>query len=193
LTAPADGNSRLHEFESARLLIRALAESDQELYCELFSNAETMRYIGPPWTRTEAARAFRLALSAARCDPPQGLFLTLIERAAQRPVGLCTLQNFEWPLRRVELGLMLAPAGRAQGFATEALVAVVGRVFAILALDEIWVRFAVDHALAEHTALSGGLVRHPQASPADIAANLWRWSAYRASWQPARAAMRHQT
>jgi RimJ/RimL family protein N-acetyltransferase len=192
LTAPAGGNSPLHEFESARLLIRSLAASDQELYCDLFSNAVTMRYIGPPWTRAEAANAFRLALSVALCDPPKGLFLTLIERTAQRPVGICTLQNFEWSLRQVELGLMLAPAGRAQGFATEALIAVLGHAFATLAVDEIWVRFAVDHALATHTALSGGLVRHQQASPAD-AANLWRWSAYRASWRPPPAAMRDQT
>lgn len=185
MTAPAkNGHSPLHQFESARLLIRSLAESDLELYCDLFSNAETMRYIGQPWTRTEAANAFSLALSAARCEPPKGLFLALIERTAQRSIGICTLQNFEWPLRRAELGLMLAPAGRAQGFATEALVAVIGHAFAILALDEIWVRFAVDHALAELTALSGGMVRHLQASPVD-AENLWRWSAYRASWQPA--------
>ncbi|HKR33941.1 MAG TPA: GNAT family N-acetyltransferase [Steroidobacteraceae bacterium] len=173
------------EFSSARLLVRSIRESDQELYCELFSQAETMRHIGPPWTRAAAAKAFRSVLRATRCEPPRAVFLTLTPKAAQQAIGLCSLQNFDSAQRTAELGLMIVPSGRAHGVATEALTAVIAHTFSTLPFDELWVRFAIDHAAAKSTARSAGLVRHADASPQDRAANLWRWSAYRSSWRPA--------
>jgi RimJ/RimL family protein N-acetyltransferase len=172
------------EFTSERLLLRSIRESDQQLYCDLFTNAATMRYIGPPLTAAEAVRVFRKALDAAQCSPPRGVFLTLTPTATLRPIGLCSLQNFDHARRTAELGLMIVPSGRAQGLATEALIAVLAQAFATLPFDEVWVRFAIDHAAATSTALSGGLVRHAEARPQDLAANLWRWSAYRGSWRP---------
>lgn len=173
------------EFTSERLVLRSLRECDEELYCQLFCDPDTMRYIGSAWTRAEAARAFRGALESMRATPPRGLFLVLTLQAGARPVGLCTVQNFEPVGRRAELGMMLVPSGRASRVATEALIAVLAQVFAVLPLDEVWVRFAIDHEAATRTAVGGGLVRHAQARPEDLAANLWRWSAYRGSWQPA--------
>ncbi len=174
------------EFASERLLLRSLHESDLDLYCELFCDSETMRYIGPPWTRAAAARTFRDALAATRCTPPRAVFLTLIRKDSLQPIGLCTLQNFDRARRQAELGLMLMPSGRAHNVATEALITVLEHTFATLPFDEVWVRFTVDHAAAERTALGGGLVRRATASPEDLAANLRRWSAYRGSWRPDR-------
>jgi RimJ/RimL family protein N-acetyltransferase len=170
------------ELTTARLLLRPIRESDEMLYCELFCDPETMRFIGRPWTRADAARAFRGVLETTRATPPRALFLTMTPKDMQQPIGLCTLQNFD-PLRRAELGMMLVPSARAFGVATETLIAVLAHIFATLPLDEVWVRFAVDHAVATRTAVSGGLVRHAQAAPEDPA-SLWRWSAYRGSWQP---------
>jgi len=175
------------EVTSARLILRPLQESDEELYCQLFCDPETMRYIGPAWTREAAAGAFRGALEAMRSTPPRGLFMVLTLKAGERPAGLCTLQNLEPSERRAELGMMLVPSARAFGVATEALIAVLDHVFATLPFDEIWVRFANDHEAATRTALGGGLVRHAQSRPEDLAANLWRWSAYRDSWRPGTA------
>jgi RimJ/RimL family protein N-acetyltransferase len=172
------------EFTSERLILRTLRECDEELYCQLFCDPETMRYIGPTWTRDEAVRAFHGALEALRATPPRGVFLVLITQADERPVGLCTLQNFEPVERRAELGMMLVPSGRAARVATEALIAVLAQAFATLPFDEIWVRFAIHHEAATRTAVGGGLVRHAQTRPEDLAANLWRWSSYRASWRP---------
>jgi RimJ/RimL family protein N-acetyltransferase len=172
------------EFSSERLILRSLRECDEELYCQLFCDPDTMRYIGPAWTRAAAARAFHGALEALRATPPRGLFLVLSLQADERPVGLCTLQNFEPVERRAELGMMLVPSGRAARVATEALIAVLAQAFAALPFDEIWVRFAIHHEAATRTALGGGLVRHARGTPEDLAASLWRWSAHRASWRP---------
>jgi len=171
------------QFSSERLILRSLRECDEELYCQLFCDPDTMRYIGSPWTRAEAARAFHSAREMMLATPPRGLFLVLTLKADARPVGLCTLQNFE-PSGRAELGMMLVPSGRAARVATEALIAVLAQVFATLPLAEVWVRFAIEHEAATRTAASGGLVRHAEARPEDLAARLWRWSAYRDSWRP---------
>jgi RimJ/RimL family protein N-acetyltransferase/precorrin-6B methylase 1 len=174
------------ELSSERLVLRSLGPGDRELYCDLFCDAETMRHIGPPWTRAAALKAFRSVIKATQCDPPRAVFLTLALKETQRPIGLCSLQNFDRAQRTAELGLMLVPSGRAYGVAAEALIAVIAHAFAALAWDEVWVRFSGDHAAAASAARSAGLVRHPNASPQDRAASLWRWSAYRRSWQPPR-------
>jgi RimJ/RimL family protein N-acetyltransferase len=172
------------ELSTARLLLRSIRESDEALYCDLFSDPDTMQHIGPPWTRAEAARAFRSVLAATRCTPPRALFLTLIPKDTQQPIGLCTLQNFDALRRQTELGVMLLSLRREQKFATDALIAVIGHAFAALGVDEVWVRFAVDHAACERLALRVGLVRHAGISPQDRGTNLRRWSAHRASWRP---------
>lgn len=186
----ATGSAAHVEFTTARLLVRSIRESDRELYCALFCDPETMRHIGPPWTRAEAARAFRGVLEATRCSPPRTLFLTLIPKDTQQAIGLCTLQNFDSVRRQIEFGVMLVSCGREQGLATEAMIGVIAHAFAKLPVDEVWSRVAVDHAVCERLVVRAGLVRHPEVSPQDRAANLWRWSAYRASWRPAAAARR---
>jgi RimJ/RimL family protein N-acetyltransferase len=173
------------ELIGEKLILRSIDERDEELYCGLFCDAETMRYIGPPWTRAEAARAFRSVLEATRRTPPRALFLTLIAQETQRPVGLCTLRDVDPVRRQTEFGVMVLPTARAQGLATEAMIAVIAHAFSTLPVDEVWARIAVDHAACERLVLRTGLIRHADVSPQDRAANLWRWSAYRGSWQPA--------
>jgi RimJ/RimL family protein N-acetyltransferase len=170
-------------FTGGRLVLRPLSESDRDLYCTLFCDGATMSFIGPAWTREAAERAFASTLEATRATPPTALFLTLTPQGEQQAIGLCTLQNVDPIRRQTELGVMLTPAGRAQGFATDALIAVIGHAFERLPVDEVWVRFAVDHAACERLALRTGLVRHAEAAPEDHGTNLWRWSARRGSWR----------
>ena len=173
------------ELSTARLIARPMREGDEQLYCDLFCDAETMRYIGAPWTRAEAERAFRDALKAMRAAPPRAVFLTLTAKDTQQPIGLCTLQNFNRARRQAEFGVMLVASARSQGFASEAMVGVIAHAFARLSLDEVWSRVAVDHAACERLVIGAGLVCQPGVSPEDRAANVRRWSAYRDSWRPA--------
>ena len=175
------------ELITPRLIGRSLHEGDEQLYCELFCDPETMRHIGPPWTRADAARAFRDVLEVSRAAPPRALFLTLIRKDTQQPIGLCTLQNVDEARRQAEFGVMVVPSGRTQGFATEAMVGAIAHAFAELPVDEVWSRVAVDHAVCERLVIGVGMVRHSGVLPEDRAANVWRWSAYRDSWLPTAA------
>ena len=173
------------ELITPRLIVRSMHEGDEQLYCDLFCDPETMRHIAAPWTRAGAVRAFREVLEVTRAAPPRALFLTLIRKDTQQPIGLCTLQNVDPARRQVEFGVMVVPSGRTQGFATEAMVGAIAHAFAELPVDEVWARVAVDHAVCERLVIGVGLVRQPGVLPEDRAANVRRWSAYRDSWRPA--------
>jgi|SoiMethySBSTD1v2_1073268.scaffolds.fasta_scaffold03469_16 RimJ/RimL family protein N-acetyltransferase len=175
------------ELITPRLIVRSMHEADKQLYCDLYCDPETMRHIGAPWTRAEAERAFRNVLKATRAAPPRTLFLTLIRKDTQQPIGLCTLQNFDRPRRQAEFGVMVVSSGRTQGFASEAMIGVIAHAFAELSVDEVWVRVAVDHAVCERLVIGVGLVPHSGVLPEDRAANVRRWSAYRNSWLPTAA------
>jgi RimJ/RimL family protein N-acetyltransferase len=175
------------ELTTPRLLLRPMREADERLYCDLFCDPETMRHIGAPWTRTDAGRAFRELLKATRAAPPRAVCLMPVRKDTQQAIGLCTLQNFDRQRRQVEFGVMLMSSGRAQGFATEAMIGVIAHAFAALPVDEVWSRVAIDHAVCERLVIGVGLVRHPGVLPEDRAAKVWRWSAYRNSWLPTAA------
>jgi RimJ/RimL family protein N-acetyltransferase len=173
------------ELITPRLILRSMREGDEQLYCNLFCDPDTMRHIAAPWTRADAELAFRDVLKATRAAPPRSLFLTLIRRDTQQPVGLCTLQNFDGARRQAEFGVMVVSPGRTQGFASEAMIRVIAHAFAELSVDEVWARVGVDHAVCERLVIGVGMVRHSGGLPEDRAANVWRWSAYRDSWRPA--------
>jgi RimJ/RimL family protein N-acetyltransferase len=173
------------ELITPRLVLRPMSEGDEQMYCDLFCDPETMRHIGAPWTRADAERAFSDTLGATRVAPPRAVCLTPVRKDTQQPIGLCTLQNFDRQRRRAEFGVMLVSSGRTQGFATEAMIAVIAHAFARLAVDEVWSRVAIEHVVCERLVIAVGLVRHPGVLPEDRAAHVRRWSAYRNSWRPA--------
>lgn len=180
----ADANREPVQLESERLLLRMLRDSDQELYCDLFSNVDTMRYIGPPLSRQRAAQRFSRVLAAMRREPPQALFLAIIQKAADEPVGICSVQNFDAQCRSAELGMMLKPLAQLQRFGREALIALARIAFELFAVDEIWLQSAANHVVAERLALGVGFSRSNKAGSSAVGENRRSWSAYRESWKP---------
>src|SRR5437868_13727384 len=78
---------------SARLDLRPLAPPDVHLYTALYTDPDTMHFIGQPLTQRQAQRSFRAALTSS--DPPHcgPLFITIIERTSQLSLGLCAIQQ----------------------------------------------------------------------------------------------------
>ena len=107
--------------------LRSMRESDEQLYCELFCDPETMRHIGSAVdARRSRARVSRRARSdaghaAARAVPdadPEG------HAAADRSVHAAELRSARGG--RPSWASCSLSSGRAQGFATDALIAVIG-------------------------------------------------------------------
>jgi hypothetical protein len=75
----------MHVFpvETARLRMRPIVVADAALYEHLYTDAETMRFIGAPLCAKRAARSFQLALSGMQRQPIERLFLTVEEKSSQ--------------------------------------------------------------------------------------------------------------
>lgn len=144
---------------TARLRMRPLSTAEEALYVRLYSDEETMRFIGAPLSPERAAASFRSALASMQREPIERLFLAVIEQASMAVVGICSLQNCDLQSRRVQAGVMFIPHVRARGYAKEAFVGLIQGVFAELPVDELWVRFAARHVAVQRGVISVGFSR----------------------------------
>lgn len=160
--------------------MRPLSQGDATLYCDLYADPDTMRFVGPPLSRERARRSFRKAL-ASRRQPLEGLFLVIVEKASQRDIGISAFQSLDARSRRVEAGMMLGCESRGRGFGREGLSALVSYAFATFPVDEVWIQHAADNSNARRVPISLGLSRNTDAAHNDGSGRLI-WSAYRESW-----------
>lgn len=156
----------MHVFpvETARLRMRPIGRGDAALYEHLYTDADTMRFIGAPLAPERAARSFRSALAGMRRQPIERLFLTVEEKATRTDIGICSLQNFDAEGRSVQAGVMFVASARAKGYSKEGFVGLIQQVFAQLPVDELWVQFAVDHVAVQRAVLSVGFARRKDAA-----------------------------
>src|SRR5690242_20705873 len=127
----------MHVFpvDTTRLTTRPLALADQPLFTQLYTDAETMRFIGEPLSAERAASSFRAALAGMKRTPIERLFLTVSERASLSDVGICSLQNCDPQRRSVQAGVMFVPKACALGYSKELFTVLIQQVFAELPVD----------------------------------------------------------
>lgn len=184
----------MHVFpvETDRLRMRPIVAADAALYEHLYTDAETMRFIGAPLAPERAARSFRIALTGMQRQPIERLFLTVVEKSSQTDVGICSLQDFDAVNRSVQGGIMFIQSARAKGYSKEGFGGLIRQVFAHLPVDELWVHFAIDHVAVQRTVLGLGFARRGSAAAADGACQRNgqddgqgnAWSVRRDSWSP---------
>ena len=165
-----------------RLRMRPLAVTDEALYMRLYTDEETMRFIGAPLSAERAAASFRSALAGMRRQPVERMFLAVIENASKAVVGICSLQNCDPQLRRVQAGVMFIPDVRAQGYAKEAFVGLIQRVFEELPVDELRVEFAASHVAVQRGVISVGFARCGEAGLEAGPRQHSVWAVRRDSW-----------
>lgn len=159
----------MHVFpvETARLRMRPIRSTDAELFEHLYTDADTMRFIGAPLSPARAAKSFHNALAGMQRQPIEQLFLTVEEKATQTDVGICSLLNFDAGQRSVQAGVMFVAAARARGYSKEGFIGLIQQVFTHLPVDELWVQFAADHVAVQRAVLSVGFVRRKDADRQD--------------------------
>jgi RimJ/RimL family protein N-acetyltransferase len=151
----------MHIFPVAttRLRTRPISAADEPLFTRLYTDQETMRFIGAPLSAERAAASFRKVLAGMERTPIERLFLTVSEKQSLRDVGICSLQNCDLQRRSIEAGVMFIPPARALGYCKEIFATLIQRVFAELPMDELWVQFAAAHVAVQRVAISVGFVR----------------------------------
>lgn len=163
--------------ETKRLRTRPISAGDELLFTQLYTDVETMRFIGAPLSAERATASFRTVLAGMERSPIARLFLAVSEKESLRDVGICSLQNCDPQRRTVEAGVMFIPAARALGYSKEIFVTLIQRVFAELPVDELLVQFAAEHLAVHRAAIAVGFARC-EAGPQHRSV----WSVRRDTW-----------
>lgn len=170
------------EFDTPRLYMRQLQAEDETLFLDLYTDAETMRYIGEPLSPERAARSFRKTLASSCQDPPERVFLAILDKATRRPLGICAIAQFDATMTRAEVGIMLKSDARSMGFAREVLGGLVRTTFSAFPVDEIWAQCSARNLVVEHVFSSLGFTLCG-CRAIDAGTLLQRiWSVHRSSW-----------
>lgn len=120
-----------------RLALRPLDERDTDAHYAMFSDPAVTRYwSSEPWTDREQAVQAIARIRAAHADGSE-LRLGIVLRATGELVGNCALHHFVDASRRCELGYALGSAHWGQGYASEALHALLAHGFAALDLNRV--------------------------------------------------------
>ncbi|MGH8177642.1 MAG: GNAT family N-acetyltransferase [Steroidobacter sp.] len=171
------------ELETERLRIRPLTQADEPLWCDLYTDAAIMHFIGPLLSRDRAKRSFRRALALAHDRGADRLFLVVTDKIAPHPLGVCGFSDLDPNRRQAEVGIILRSDAQARGVAQEALSALTGHAFAILPIDRLSARIASGHAIAERVLIGIGFSQTGvQAAEAGFSRQAI-WSAFRHSWR----------
>lgn len=161
--------------------MRPLSADDTALYAHLYTDAETMRFIGAPLSPERAAASFHKALAGMDRKPIERLFLTVVEKVSNADVGICSLQNFDAHRRSIQAGVMFVAGARARGYSKEGFIGLIQQVFAQLSVDELWVQFAMDHVAVQRAVISVGFARS-EAAAEHGSEQRSVWSVRRDSW-----------
>lgn len=153
--------------------LRALDSTDEALYCGLYGDTETMRFVTTPLTKVQAQRSFYGAL---RSTPEQYWFVMALDGTA---VGLCGVSAFNASGTQAEVGLMLCPHAHGRGIATAGLHALVDWAFATLAVEALTANSASENRAAHRVTERVGFRGHIDSADNGYVATLdrQRWRA----------------
>jgi len=170
--------------QTRSLRLRPLAESDETFYCRLYTDAAVMTRVGPSLTQEAAQGAFTRVLRQVAATPARSQYWILHAQAADAPLGLMALVPDRDDPASAEVGVLLLPESQGQGYATEAIAALAGSVFAVPGLQRLWTRHASGHGAAVGLMRRLGFVTGLGASDAGAQS---RWQLLRGDWSATRS------
>lgn len=155
---PGPERGTIPPLRTARLRLRPLGEADRALFCRLYTDPELMRHIGPPLSEADAARRFRAACRRNRDPALRQWIWVLAEAHAQSDIGLLGLTRQG---DAAEIGALLPLPWQGQGYAAEAIAALVEHAFTLPGLARLFTRHRGDHAAAAGLMRKLGFERRP--------------------------------
>lgn len=120
-----------------RLLLRPFDDRDAEAIYALQSNPRVLRYWdAPPWTARDRAQAFLAACRTLEQDGTGARFV-VEAREDRRFLGWCSVFRWNPVHRSLGVGYCLDETAWGQGYATEAMQAVLHWAYATLDLNRV--------------------------------------------------------
>jgi RimJ/RimL family protein N-acetyltransferase len=119
-----------------RLLLRPVSDSDADALFALHTNGKVLRYWdAPPWA--DRARADRFIAASRRIEQEGTGARLVIERADGAFLGWCSIVEWNADYRSASIGYCLDEFAWGQGFATEAVRAMLQWSFDTLDLNRV--------------------------------------------------------
>ena len=168
--------------ESERLSMRSLSSADEALYCELYMNADVMRFVGAPLSKQGAVDGFKKSLELMSKPEFERRVVVLIDRTSQQPIGISSLRLVDAKKGRAEVGTLLKPGAHEKGFAQECSTALITQAFSRPQVKELVAYSIKDNAAIEGLLDDlgferGGAVRSSAGRPPRV-----RWTIGRNEW-----------
>ena len=158
-------------FESERLLLRPLAETDWDLGIELLTDPAVMKYVGGAVTRKRVIE--QMPVVTRRCAGGAIGIWCVIEKATELKLGTSVLlplpvdeDDTNWDLvagddlpdGEIEIGYILRPSAWGKGYATEAATRLLTFAFEETPLEEIVATTDTENTASQRVLEKCGLV-----------------------------------
>ena len=142
-----------------RLRLRPFVEGDAPFLFEMYSDAQTSRYLSyPPFTEPAQAEAMVGRILKAQVEE-RTVDRVLIRKSDGVPVGSCTLFSWNKQCARAEIGFSLARPYVSQGYMNEALRGFIEYAFTKLQMHRLEADIDPRNAASAKTLERLGFVR----------------------------------
>jgi RimJ/RimL family protein N-acetyltransferase len=142
-----------------RLVLRAFEQADIPALAEMMNDELVTAWTSVPYPYTEAvARDWATVSSHAVRTDGRGIVFAVSEFLTQRLVGICHLDNTDWRCRSSEIGYMIAPWARGEGYAGEAVLAAAQWLFDDQKFERLELRTAANNAASQQVAQKIGCI-----------------------------------
>jgi len=138
----SDTESSVFNFETERLSLRPADPGDEALFHDLYTDPETMRFIGPVLSAEKAVNSFQKMVARQSEPSLAGRLLVIVDKVTLQPLGICGTSQYGTDALRLEVGIVLKSEARSRGLAKEALTGLVNKIFALSPIEEICVQFS---------------------------------------------------
>ena len=172
----------LPRLETERMWLRPLAEEDQDWYCRLYTDPETMRIIGPPLSGRRAAAWFEGLVANPPGRSGRPVCLAMLEKDSNRSLGGCGVTKWCPGASELEAGILLLREARSSGFAREGMTALLRWLFETTTVEEVCVDFSSRCPAVRRLNEAVGFAPRPAEGGAGVRPGRLLWSARRASW-----------
>lgn len=160
-------------YEGALVRLRAFEQSDLEVNHAFMNDYETLRGMISGLPLPESMEDERQWLSQQTCYS-RGEYQFAIESFDGDLVGRCGVTRLDWKNRLGELGIMIGPGHRGQGFGSEAIQLLCRFCFREMNLHKLKIQVYAFNEPAIHCYEANGFVREGL-----LKAELFRDGAYR--------------
>ena len=143
--------------ETERLILRSLGNSDYCSVRSLLEDDRVMRGFGA-LSETECRRWLNRQLAMNSKDPALGMNALLLKESGEF-IGISGIASFDHSARAAELGYALAPDFWHNGYASEALMFMIGYAFSAIGAAHAFAVIDIGNAASARTAERCGMHR----------------------------------